>query len=832
MRGEMLGQGRFRLIEPVLLPKNQHGQGAAWFASDMRSARQRVVVRKIEFPIDFQGNTQQTAYDIAIRFEQLSSSPGFPAFIDLLQEQGSYYLVLKHPAGETLAALITEQGGALAERDVAEYGQQLCAALSALANQQPPLVHGGISPHTIIVNSEANHVFLTLLPLFPPQPLLKDDTTPDYFAPEQVRGSTLPSSDLYALAATLHHAVTGYDPQERLAFFYPPARRLNPTVTREMEAILARQLYLSVPQRYPGPADMQQDFAALIDSYQSTIVEPAYDELQPYPQSPLTSKNNKSAIIIIIFCLLLLFLLLAAVPVFFKPPHASESATATSVAQHTLLNTEMQQEMQMFQQQGIGISDGQLIFDTYASRTDVQLKKQAAQALQQGNTSLAMSLFNQALAADPIDGEAQIYAENLRVLQESAPYVTIVVGLPIANSDVYLGSDRATLQAIYLAQQEANTQNLLPHNLKLRILIANSGSNNADVATVAQFINNRVNQDGNLDHIIGVVGWPYSSQTVNAIQSIVGADLPLVAATASSVKLSGISPYFFRVCPADDVQGAALGTLMVNQMGAKKILILHDPTNSDSVSLANAVANQVTALGAAITQATFTEQTTTVNQYQQLVEQATTNNVDTIFMAGSNMDGIRLAHAVGNKTRANPDNTQLSQLKLVGGDTMEVGDVLLGDGTSADANLAYTFPQDMRRLVLTSFADANEWNLLNVPSAQQPSFFSAWKSTYQGSQVHNNAPNPTYEGILGYDATKIILYAITTIHDGPITGDAMRNALASIGKGPIPAYQGVSGRIAFNNKGDPINKAVVVLAIQDNGGGNQFVVQQVVGTFR
>ncbi|HEY4034431.1 MAG TPA: hypothetical protein VGL94_10760, partial [Ktedonobacteraceae bacterium] len=243
-----------------------------------------------------------------------------------------------------------------------------------------------------------------------------------------------------------------------------------------------------------------------------------------------------------------------------------------------------------------------------------------------------------------------------------------------------------------------------------------------------------------------------------------------------------------------------------------------------------AVANRVLGLGAKITQATFTEKTTTVDQYQQVVEQAIANNVDTIFMAGYSVDGIRLAHAVGNEARANPANSQLNQLKIVGGDTMP-GGVLVGDGNNADADIARTFPQDIRRLVITSYADSNEWNLLGIPPAQQPAFFTEWKTTYQSSQVENNAPNPTYEGLLGYDATKVILHATTYIQ-GQITGDAVRNALVSLGKGKIPAYQGISGRIMFNDRGDPIDKAVVVLAVQDNGNGNQIVVQQVVGTFR
>jgi serine/threonine protein kinase len=134
---------------------------------------------------------------------------------------------------------------------------------------QPPIVHGSINPETIIVSPDGRRVSLNHIPLFRP-------VTPSgggelsssgYYAPEQVRGEVDPSSDLYALAATMHHAVTGYHPQERLAFFHPPVRRLNPAVSPQMEVILTRQLSLSKSQRYAHPSEMQSELAALIASY-------------------------------------------------------------------------------------------------------------------------------------------------------------------------------------------------------------------------------------------------------------------------------------------------------------------------------------------------------------------------------------------------------------------------------------------------------------------------------------------------------------------------------------------------------------------------------------
>ena len=168
------------------------------------------------------------------------------------------------------------------------------------------------------------------------------------------------------------------------------------------------------------------------------------------------------------------------------------------------------------------MSDGRLVFDTYASRTkaDIDLKQQAASALQQGNTSSALNLLTRAVAADPADGEARIYQENARILESGAPSITMAVGQSIGNLEPALVYARPYLESTFLAQHEINTKGLLPHGLQLRILIANAGvggstRKDADsgIAQVSQLIANRVVKAGNLDHIVAFVGWPTSQQT-------------------------------------------------------------------------------------------------------------------------------------------------------------------------------------------------------------------------------------------------------------------------------------------------------------------------------
>ncbi len=279
MRGDVLRQGRYRLVEQIQLPDNQRDQGVAWLAMDSRLSNNRVVIRSITHP---GGLKEDIIHSIIMRFIELGQHRGFPEVIDTFTEHGIYYMVLQRVEGDSLAVLLQRYGGALPEPIVAEYGWQVCELLSLLEAMRPPMVHGSINPDTLIVSPDGGQVSLIHLPLFTPREPdpEKASLSPGYLAPEQVRGSIEPSSDLYSLAATMHRAVTGFDPRERMAFFFPPARRLNPAVTPQMEAILSRQLRLSVAQRYAHPSDMQKDLSALIASY------PAMDET-PAPAGQL-----------------------------------------------------------------------------------------------------------------------------------------------------------------------------------------------------------------------------------------------------------------------------------------------------------------------------------------------------------------------------------------------------------------------------------------------------------------------------------------------------------------------------------------------------------------
>ncbi|MEO7020901.1 MAG: ABC transporter substrate-binding protein [Ktedonobacteraceae bacterium] len=830
--GDLIHQGRYRLVDQLVLPDNQQGQGTAWLALDTTAGSTQVVVREVLTPGGDQENTAHLVRMIAMHLSEASQHTGFAKVRDVFNEQSHYFIVLQHIEGESLASLLRRQGGALSERTVAEYGRQLCEMLTVLSRQQPPLAHGAINPETVVVSPDRSRVHLIHLPLFPPKESANVSSIASYKAPEQARSVADPASDLYSVAATMHHAVTGFDPRERIAFFYPPVRRLNPTVSQQMETILAQELRLSGPQRYARATDMQKDLMALLATKQPEIekksvfvpTDPLKSDILQIRQRNRRHRRVRLGIFSVACLLLLAGVLfysyvLPSLKIVSNSPTPTPNVTATTQAMSNVLNAEWQTEAPLYQTKQLGLSDGRYVFDTYVGRpsaASINAKKQAAQALLNNNMSNALNDYQEAVTYDRTDAEAQIYYEDLQIETQKVPFVTIVLGLPLDASPAHLAISRPDLQAAYEFQYRVNTQagNGLPGGVKLRILIGNSGLDNSDVATIAKYIANRV-QLGNPEHIIAVVGWPTSGESSNANSELAAVKIPLITQTASSTTLDGISPYFFRVNPNDNAQGFAEGQYAYNVLKARNVLVLRDAGDTYSQSLANIFTTSFEQLGGKVVDHPadyFTEHTTTVEQYEQAaVHDAAKNRVDLIFLPGFDDDAVRLAHALGQMVNIYP--TAFSKVKILGGDGFDTG-LILGNGIGPDAQLAKNFPQDMQRLVFTSFANRTEWG------SSQPVFWMNWQKLYGTYSADNpDVPLPINTAIMTSDAFGVIGYSMQWVN-GSLTGASLRLALAGIGKQTTSAFHGLSGPISFGNDGNPLKKSVLLLEVTSINGAN------------
>jgi ABC-type branched-subunit amino acid transport system substrate-binding protein/predicted anti-sigma-YlaC factor YlaD len=462
----------------------------------------------------------------------------------------------------------------------------------------------------------------------------------------------------------------------------------------------------------------------------------------------------------------------------------------------TLLNPAKPSQAEMTPLAGtpIGISsDGSRVFDV--NRPDSTLKLQAAREVAKGNIQGAEVLWKQALTVDSADAEVLIYQENQRVLASHRPSITLVVGTTLAPEDI--GGGRDSLQGAYVAQKKFNDHAQVSGGRQLLLLIAASGF---DVITSTQ-VAEQVVQAARRDHtIVGVMGWPDSASTLAAVKVFADAHLPMVSPTASSVNLTGISPYFF-VAPPNSVQGVVAAKYAKQTLHANRVVLFYDPQDAYSRSLADAFGNKflLEAGGTVISELYTVGDPKTLSGSMQ---NALAQHPDLIYFAGYVHDAIVVLR---NLPKCEPGNCLL----VMGGDAFYTqGDY------SSEAYKSYS------RLRFTAFAFPDEWRIQSPQ--EEPQFFKEYAQDFDphgkyqpGTYGYNRADGGA---ILAYDATQALLQATTMLLKSgktSFTPADLQQALTHITGSH--GFVGVSGRIAFGPDGNPINKQVLMLAGGANG---------------
>ena len=851
-----LQTGRY-VIEHVL---GQGGMGAALLAKDTRVSNKLVVIKEL---ISDSTNPQQRQDDVRNferEVETLSKieHPLVPNVTDYFTEGTHSYMVQAYVAGENLEDHLERLKGPVPEQEVLTYVSQILDVLDYLQQQTPPIVHRDIKPANIIIGSKDKRAHLVDFGIaradFAKNVKRKQTAalgTQGYAPPEQYQGNADGRSDLYALAATLHHLLTNRDPREYPPFSFPPVRSFNKQLSADIERVLTKALTLDINQRYQNAAAMKHDIddillrrfrtqdttssytfgtsgsMAAVDaakptsgsrqtsiplnrpsSPQPSYTTPApqttpYRQQQTYtqpgayatPAVPQRPKPRSSNSWMLNSFLLLLVVVVIAAALFVLPGFLNRSSSSGGGNSSVPLPANGIGAIQV-NGESIGISDGTVTFDT--SRPDGDLKTQAAQRLASGDKSGAVSLWHAALAQpnESNDAEALIYLEDQQVLSSGLPHITLVVGTMLTGSDEGVG--RADLQGAYVAQKEFNANNGAQlGGVLVSLLVANSGSKDAaNATTVARQIVLAASKDKT---IVGVMGWPFSSRAVDAVGILSGASvpIPMVSQSASTNDLTSVSPYFFRIVPADDVQGAIGAQYAQNTLAAKNVVLFEDQADPYSRSLADA-------FRAKFKGTIFDTETYTVRNQQTLSDGLKNalnkgTSPDLIYFAGYASDVAVLLSTL-------PTYTKYPDLRVLGGDAL----------------YELTYPASARagfsRLRFTSFAYPDEWDVQGL-AAKKPAFFTDYANDFDPNRAHQGNPydytRPQADAMLSYDATFVMITAIQhALGSGKtsLTPTQLRQALATIN-----GLQGVTGQITFGPNGNPVNKAVVILSVDNDG---------------
>src|SRR6266480_1700573 len=262
--GSRLQGGRY-IIKKML---GQGGMGAAMLATDIRLDSKSVVLKELISDNTDPARLQEDVRNFKREVATLAhlDHPLIPNVTDHFQEGSRYFMVQEYAEGENLEERMDRVNQPMMEREALGYTSEVVDIFDYLSQETPPIVHRDIKPANIIVGTKDKRAHLVDFGI-----ARADETrnaqrkqtsalgTPGYAPPEQYQGNADPRSDLYALAATLHHVLTNRDPRNYPPFAYPPVRSLNAQLSPDTERVLSRELTNDVNQRYQSAAAMKRD---------------------------------------------------------------------------------------------------------------------------------------------------------------------------------------------------------------------------------------------------------------------------------------------------------------------------------------------------------------------------------------------------------------------------------------------------------------------------------------------------------------------------------------------------------------------------------------------
>jgi eukaryotic-like serine/threonine-protein kinase len=248
----------------------QGGMGAVYVATDQRFGS--TVALKETF---FDDPNLRKAFEREARLLNHLRHPALPRVSDHFTEEQGQFIVMEYIAGDDLAEKLRERGGAFPLSEVLNWADQLLDALDYLHTQEPTIIHRDIKPQNLKLTPRKH---IVLLDFGLAKGTLAHQTTATksvfgysrHYAPlEQIQGAgTDPRSDLYSLAATLYHLMTGLVPPDALTRATAvlngqpdpllPANDVHAQVTPAVAGVIQQAMAQNAGQRPQSAAELRE----------------------------------------------------------------------------------------------------------------------------------------------------------------------------------------------------------------------------------------------------------------------------------------------------------------------------------------------------------------------------------------------------------------------------------------------------------------------------------------------------------------------------------------------------------------------------------------------
>jgi serine/threonine protein kinase len=264
---ETILQNRYRVVRQL----GQGGMGAVYEAVDERL--DSTVALKETF---FADERLRKQFEREARLLARLHHPALPRVSDHFSEADGQFLVMHFIAGDDLGEMSAKRGGPFPPEEVLTWLDQLLDALDYLHTQDPQIIHRDIKPQNLKLTPRGQIILLDFgLAKGQAGEISRVTTsgsifgyTPNYAPLEQIQGlGTDARSDLYALAATMYHMMTGVKPPDALTRAaaivngqpdpLKPAHEINSSVPPQSALVLQAALAQNRDQRYASAAEMR-----------------------------------------------------------------------------------------------------------------------------------------------------------------------------------------------------------------------------------------------------------------------------------------------------------------------------------------------------------------------------------------------------------------------------------------------------------------------------------------------------------------------------------------------------------------------------------------------
>lgn len=318
---------------------------------------------------------------------------------------------------------------------------------------------------------------------------------------------------------------------------------------------------------------------------------------------------------------------------------------------------------------------------------------------------------------------------------------------------------RSMQLAAELAVRQINQQGGVRGRL-LELIVMDDSAQPARAIAVAQALKD--------SGVVAVVGHLTSGTTIAAADIYGGGSDPVVeiSPSASSPELTGVSPYTFRVCATDAVHGTALAEFAVRRLGARNAAIVY--LNDDyGRGILGTFTDEFRRLdGTIVSRDPILAGTADLGPYIERIQRD--GRAQVLMIAGDRAAAVAVLRAARGRALTIP---------VLGGDGLSgiQSEGALGEGVYLSSNYLPERPGELNAAFLREYAAA-----------------------YQDAR-------PDHRGAGAWDAVHLIVNAIRESGPGR---RAIRDALARVDS--TRAFDGVTGRIAFDERGDVPAKTVVI----------------------